>query len=307
MDKNSKISFVIPAYNCESTIEESIKSIFNGNFEDGDEIIIVNDCSKDSTEAKIMDLKKEYAQIIYIKNEVNRGCPASRNVGVRIATNPLIFNLDSDNVLAPDSIKPLKEYLLSENADIAAFSQYYFFQKNINQITHKWIYDKNTLTLSDLLTGHTNPGPGGNFLYTKKSWEKIGGYWEYGNGLHEAWGFTLKQLANGARFVVLQNSFYFHRHGHDSLSITERKKKDESGLTGTKMLMNFADLIDADDLIYVKENLGWFDGLAERPIRLKSKEIGHDGYNIRLEKKNRVVETFKNNKWIQKLYRIYKK
>ena len=46
---NSKISFIIPAYNCADTLVESIESIFDGNFEDGDEVIIVNDASTDKT------------------------------------------------------------------------------------------------------------------------------------------------------------------------------------------------------------------------------------------------------------------
>ena len=55
---NSKISFIIPAYNCADTIVESIDSIFNGNFEDGDEVIIVNDASTDKTWQIINDLQK---------------------------------------------------------------------------------------------------------------------------------------------------------------------------------------------------------------------------------------------------------
>ena len=41
----SAVGFVIPAYNAEDTLKESVASILNGNIEDGDEIIIANDCS----------------------------------------------------------------------------------------------------------------------------------------------------------------------------------------------------------------------------------------------------------------------
>ena len=41
-DEKNNISFIMPAYNCADTIEESVDSIFNGNFTDGDELIIVN-------------------------------------------------------------------------------------------------------------------------------------------------------------------------------------------------------------------------------------------------------------------------
>lgn len=289
-NNNQKISFVIPAYNCADTIEESIDSIFNGNFEDGDEIIIVNDASTDETENIITKLVKKHPPIIYIKNEINKGCPATRNAGISRAKNSLIFNLDSDNILPLNCISHLKKYLLSNNADIAAFSEYHYFIKDHKQINHKWIYDKSTMNLADFLSGHINPGPGGNFLYTKSSWQKIGGYWEYGKGLHEAWGFTLKQLGNGAKFVVLPNSYYFHRYGHDSLFVTESKKKNKSSLMATKMIQNFKDMIHPDDLDYITSKQGsitWFDNLFAKPIRLKNQELGTTGFVVRMKTKRR--------------------
>ena len=280
INANSKISFVVPAYNCADTITESIDSIFNGNFENGDEVIIVNDASGDSTAEIIQSLQKKYPHIKIINNIKNVGCPASRNVGIRSAFNPLIFNLDADNILVPGSIERLKNYLLAENADLAAFSEYHYFQKNIRKINHKWIYKSRVMTLADFLAGPINPGPGGNFLYTKESWEKVGGYWEYGKGLHEAWGFVLKQLASGSKFVVLSHSYYFHRYGIDSLFIRESKKTDENSLMASKMIMNFIDLINDDDAAYIKSEAGsrnWFNNFYKRKIRLKTGGIGTTG------------------------------
>ncbi len=295
MNTDSNISFVIPAYNCAETIEEAVDSIFNGNFENGDEVIIVNDASTDDTEKIILELKKKYPEIIYIKNETNKGCPASRNVGIRAAKNPLIFNLDSDNILVTGSIKKLQDCLISRNADIAAFSEDRYFQKNTKNVTHMWVFDKKIMTLPDFLAGQINPGPGGNFLYTKASWEKVDGYWEYGKGLHEAWGFTLKQLANGAEFVVLPYSFYFHRYGHDSLFVTESKKKNESLIMATKMIANISYLITDEDILHIKNDATWFDNLSQKPIRLKTGEIGRTGHVVILKRNNPTIETIKKH------------
>lgn len=307
MDTTSKISFVIPAYNCESTLAEAVASIFNTNFSEGDEVIIVNDGSVDKTEEVILSLQKKYPSVVYIKNEINKGCPASRNVGIRAAKNPLIFNLDSDNVLASKSIPPLKEYLLREKADIAAFGDTQYFPKSTKKITHKWVYEKTTLTLADLLAGPYNPGPGGNFLYTKASWQKIGGYWEYGKGLHEAWGFSLKQLANGAKFVVLPQLYYFHRYGYDSLDVVGRREENGSGEMSTKMLMNFIDLISPEGVTYIKETPNWFLKLSQKPIHLASGERGYTGYAVQLKKKSAILEKIKSNPLIRKMYHLYKR
>jgi glycosyltransferase involved in cell wall biosynthesis len=125
MKDNSNISFIVPAYNASNTLEEVVNSIFNGNFQDGDEIIIVNDASPDDTSAIAEHLAKERApNISIITNTENKGCAASRNIGVTVAKNDLIFNLDSDNILAPGNIYKLKESLLNEQADVAAFGEY---------------------------------------------------------------------------------------------------------------------------------------------------------------------------------------
>lgn len=277
-NKNSKISFVIPAYNCADTLDKSVESIINGNLEDGDEIIIVNDGSTDDTLSVIEKIQGKFPFIKIMVNKENIGCPATRNVGINAAKNELIFNLDSDNILAKNSVRELKKHLVSEGADVAAFSDYYYFKGNVKKITHKWLCNPGILTLADLLAGHINPGPGGNFLYTKSSWQKIGGYWEYGKGLHEAWGFTLKQIASGSKFVVLPNSFYYHRHGTDSLFVRESKKSNEMNLIATRMIMNFKDMLYPGETDYINNpDNKWFSMLNERPIMTIGGTIGKNG------------------------------
>jgi len=279
MSLRQPISFIIPAYNCAETVGESVESIINGNFSDGDEIIIVDDCSTDSTPTVLERLKIKYPQIQIIRNEQNRGCPASRNVGIQRAKNLLLFNLDSDNILVPGSIEKLQEYMTAHGADVAAFGAMYFFKRDTRRITHKWVFPGGVLTLADFLAGPVNPGPGGNFLYTKASWEKVGKYWEYGAGLHEAWGFSLKQLANGSKFVIMPDSFYYHRHGHSSLFVREAKLMNENLMAG-KMIESFMSLISDDDAAYIKSEAGarsWFTNLSRRPIRLKTGEAGKTG------------------------------
>jgi glycosyltransferase involved in cell wall biosynthesis len=275
------ISFVIPAYNCFTTIVESVESILNNNFYEGDEIIIVNDCSTDNTSEVLGEIKKEYPFIIIINNGKNKGCPASRNVGIKVAKNSLIFNLDSDDVLFSGSVKKLRDYMILYNADMAAFGSMYFFKKNIKNITHKWIFKEGIFTLADFLSGPIVPG--GNYLYTKKSWERIGGYWEYGKGLHEFWGFTLKQLACGAKFAIMPNSFYYHRHGTGRSLFIEESKITNGNFLTTKMIKPFLYLIENEDVKYIMSREGrmsWFSNLYKIPIRVKGEKKGRTGIVI---------------------------
>ena len=128
INNNPKISFIIPAYNCANIIVESIESIFNGNFEDGDEVIIVNDASTDKTLQIINGLQKKYPAIKTISHNINKGSAAAgRNTGIDYSKNDLISCLDSDNILAPGAVPVLKKYMSEQNADAAAFGEIHFF------------------------------------------------------------------------------------------------------------------------------------------------------------------------------------
>jgi glycosyltransferase involved in cell wall biosynthesis len=274
----SNITFVIPAFNAASTLKAAVDSIFNQNFTSGDHVIIVNDASTDETAAVAHALTQRYTpHLALITNDTNRGCPASRNVGIRQAATPLIMNLDADNILLPNSIRPLREAIAREGADIAAFATYRYFVTNPRLITHYWHCRPGMFTLADFFAGHTNPGPGGNFLYTKQSWEAIGGYWEYGKGLHEAWGFTLKQLTAGARFVVVPATAYLHRHGHASLFATESKNQAEEQALVMKMIVPYQSLFEPADWEYITTTPTWHAVLNRRPVHLDGQPLGKTG------------------------------
>ena len=288
------ISFVIPAYNCEDTLLEAVDSIFNSNYEPGDEVIIVNDASTDNTKEIAENIYKKYGRpVILINSEKNRGCPATRNIGIREAKNELIFNLDSDNVLHTGSINKLKNSLIEQNADVAAFQKYHYFKSTTKDITHKWICNSGFMTLADFLGGQINPGPGGNYLYKKSSWKKIGGYWEYGKGLHEAWGFSLKLLINGAKFIVVPDTFYFHRYSHQSLFMRENSRPGESIKVTNNFIEPALQLLDKDTQEYIKNSPNWFDFIDKRPLKLNNEPIGKDGKIVYLSLNKKIRHLFK--------------
>ncbi len=291
---NTSITFVIPAYNSKSMLADAVESIFNGNFESKDEVIVVNDASKDTTGAVAEDLaKKYYPNIKLITNDENKGCPASRNIGISKAKNNLIFNLDADNILAQNSIGKLRRELVNQKADLVAFGEYHYFKTSPNDITHKWICKPGVFTLADFFSGIINQGPGGNFLYKKSVWEDVGGYWEYGKGLHEAWGFSLKLLTHGIKFIVLPNTFYYHRYSHQSLFIRENVKENEEIDVTNKFIVNFIHLFDEKSKLYIKNNPYWYHNLEYHPLCLKNGSIGVDGVVVHTSQLSHMRYTIK--------------
>ena len=304
---NSKISFIIPAYNCADTLVESVESIFNGNFEDGDEVIIVNDASTDKTLQIINSLQKKYPVIKALSHNINKGSAAAgRNTGIDYSKNNLIFCLDSDNVLAPGSVPFLKKYLFEQNADVATFGEIHFFKTETRKLTHKWIFKDNQIELKDALSGHIWPGPSGNYLFTKRSWLNAGRYTESIGGAYDSWAFGIKQLAMGSKMITMKNSFYYHRAGHESAFIRD-KDKIKPSLIALSVLINFLDLIEEEDVDYImsKEHRGsWFDNLEKRPIRLKNSAIGVNGLRMTCVEQKKIWPASFINKSIIKIKNI---
>ncbi len=295
------ISFIIPAFNCEKTIEESVDSIIDTNFEFGDEIVITDDCSTDNTFKKINEIKeKNPEKITIIKHEKNMGGGAARNTSVKNSKNEIIFCLDSDNILIPNSIKPLKKLLIDNlEAGAAAFQKIKYFKKDINKITHEWHYIDNKVTLKDALCGHMNPTSSGNYIFTKKSWEKAGGYPEKVGAL-DAWGFGLKQLLTGSSIMILNNTGYYHRYGHSSYWVRESKSKSFS--KKAKLIIEpFLNKIFKDDIEYIENSSNWFEELKNKPIRDNNGLIGQDGVKNILIKIN-LLDIIK--KYVKKIIKI---
>ena len=138
--------------------------------------------------------------------------------------NELIFCLDSDNILELNSIRPLKEYLLSNNLDCVAFQEIKYFIRHPEVLSHYWMFNVISYKLEDFLSDPYVPGASGNYLYTKQSWINAGGYPEFAKAL-DTWGFGFRQVATGTKISVFPNSYYYHRYGYYSYWVRFVKEK----------------------------------------------------------------------------------
>lgn len=272
------VSFIVPAYNCETTITDTLDSIFAGNFLEGDEVVVVNDCSKDNTRQILQRYSAERHPLVIVEHSLNKGGASARNTAVESAKNSLIFCLDSDNILKPNSVPQLREFLISECAHAAAFQELWYFKDDPGSITHRWVFSEGVITLEDCLASTVVPISSGNYLYTKASWLGARGYPEFAHAL-DAWGFGLRQLASGQKMVVLRDSGYFHRHGHDSYWARE-DRKGRTSLTALQVLLPFIDQLEPRSVNYALGPRGrnrWFQNMEAKPLRTKSRHVGKGG------------------------------
>ena len=91
-----EISIVLPTYNGEKYLKQSIESILGQTYTDW-ELIVVNDCSTDSTQEIIDFYRKKDTRIRTIFNYTNQKLPESLNIGFREANilhgHPMIMRI----------------------------------------------------------------------------------------------------------------------------------------------------------------------------------------------------------------------
>lgn len=118
------ISVVIPLYNKESVILETVLSVLAQSFTDF-EIVVVNDGSKDSSAeivSRILDDR------IHLYNQKNSGVSAARNKGVEIARGKYIAFLDGDDSWTPRHLEEIASLIRDYGDDASVFSTNFYRQ-----------------------------------------------------------------------------------------------------------------------------------------------------------------------------------
>ena len=119
MDK--LVSVIMPVYNSERYLEDSIKSILNQTYKNF-ELIIINDGSSDSSEKIILSFRDK--RIKYLKNKINQGLSSSLNTGLKVTTGEYIARMDSDDISHYDRLRK-QVYFLEKNPDYGVVGSKY--------------------------------------------------------------------------------------------------------------------------------------------------------------------------------------
>lgn len=109
-----KVSIVMPVYNGEKYLAESIESVLAQTFSDW-ELLLVNDCSTDSSPAIMRAYVEQDKRIRYYSNPVNLKLPKTLNVGFKHARGDYFTWTSDDNRYKADALAEMVNFL-KENA-----------------------------------------------------------------------------------------------------------------------------------------------------------------------------------------------
>lgn len=121
------VSIIMPAYNAEATLEESIKSVLAQTLQDW-ELIIAVDAATDGTLAIALGWQNKDSRIRVIFEEVNQGVAGIRNLAMAQASGKYIAFLDSDDLWLPEKLS-MQLSFMSESGARVCYSAYRRFDK----------------------------------------------------------------------------------------------------------------------------------------------------------------------------------
>lgn len=108
------VSIVLPVYNGEKFLKQSIESVLKQTHKNL-ELIIVNDCSTDNSLSIANSFEKQDPRVKVISNQVNQKLPESLNIGFRNANGDYYTWTSDDNWYEPTAIEDMLNYLLEKN------------------------------------------------------------------------------------------------------------------------------------------------------------------------------------------------
>jgi cellulose synthase/poly-beta-1,6-N-acetylglucosamine synthase-like glycosyltransferase len=173
--KRYSVSVLVPAFNEQGTIKDTIDAIFRIDYPI-EELIVINDGSTDKTREIVEKLKKKYNKLKLINKE-NTGKADSLNAGIKIAKGELVVVVDADSYPAEDSFSKLAGYFDDEKVGAATCvfiprNKKTFFERLQDIEYHVIAFTRKLLGYVDAIW--VTPGP--LAMYRKSSLEEIGGF-----------------------------------------------------------------------------------------------------------------------------------
>lgn len=224
--KKFLFSVIVPIYNVEEYLEETIESVINQtiDFKKNIQMILVNDGSPDNSESICLKYRDLYPEnIIYIKQK-NGGVSSARNHGLEYAEGEYVNFLDSDDKWELDAFKKIANFF-KKNSDIAVVvgrMRFFDSSKKFHMLDYK--FDEGTRVI------HIEQEPSMIHLHITSSVIKtdIAKKYEFDEKLK--YGEDAKYLAeiviDQKKYGIVKEARFYYRRRSDNTSAVQNKEKN---------------------------------------------------------------------------------
>ena len=230
------VSIIIPTFNREHLILDTLKSAQNQSYRNF-ECIIVDDNSNDNTDEVVKLFCLNDSRFRYLKRPANRlkGANACRNFGFENSKGIYVNWLDSDDLFANNHLQEHLSVHDKHKDIVASVSEAGTFVEFIGDSEQKWsnIFSKNDL-IEDMLT-------------SKVSWQTAAVLWKQSElpsrpfredlSSSQEWTFHLSQVIEGLNFFSFNLVTVFVRRHEDRIGKDASKTKFESAFLSRYIIL----------------------------------------------------------------------
>ena len=202
------VSIVMPFFNAERYIKDSIKSVMCQSYTNW-ELILINDQSSDSSLRIVREFAEQDSRLVLIDLEKNAGPANARNVGLKASNGQYVAFLDSDDKWMADKLK-IQMILLKEEGQQLSYSGYYIIDHLSNRV--KKYMPPASLDFNELLKSNFIGNLTG--ILERELALSIG----FENEGHEDYIFWLKALTQVGRVKGVQQYLGEYRQSGDGIS-----------------------------------------------------------------------------------------
>ena len=261
-----KVSVIIPVYNTEKYLSDTIDSVINQTIGFNNiELILVNDGSKDNSEKKCKYYEELYDNVKYFYKD-NSGVSETRNVGKKLATSKYIMFLDSDDKLNNVALEKLYNFIEKNNEIDFVISRVKFFEKSevYHYMDYRFDDGDRVVDINDDKYIKYNQYHSTGILIRKSAIEKI----DYDKNVKygEDMKFMATILLNNPKFGIVKEAILYYRKRKDESSAVNKQYSDKSWFFNT--LEAYKYVLDKSKEKYKKVNnyFGFFiaNSLCER-------------------------------------------
>lgn len=202
---NNKVSIIIPAYNCEDYIAETLDSVLVQTHQCW-ECIIVNDGSTDSTKDIALSFCTKDPRFHYY-SQGNQGPAAARNFAIRNSSGEFILPLDADDTISDSYIEKAASYLTEHPETALVYAKGDFFGEE-NSVWELPAFDYERFIWNNCICSCA--------MYRRSDFDKTNGYnpnMKYGD---EDWDFWLSLLNKDSIVHRIDETLFHYRIRTDS-------------------------------------------------------------------------------------------
>ena len=242
--KNDLVSIIVPVYNSEKFINDTIRTVQEQTYGNC-ELILVNDCSTDNSVSIIEKYVKEDNRIKLINLECNSGAAIARNTGIEQATGRYIAFLDADDLWHKEKLEKQIKFM-KENEYEFTFTEYEFADEHgkgngiivkvPEKINYKQALKNTTIWTSTVLFDEEKLGKELIKMPNVRRGQDTATWWK-----------VLKQIDNA---YGIDEVLSYYRRTNDSLSANKLK--------ALKRTWNLYRNVEHLNIFYSFYNFGWY-------------------------------------------------